>query len=135
MTAQAVTQNTRANLLRRALQANGIFSGLSGVVFTLAPGPIAAFLGLNAPLILMGLGVMLILYAISLLWTASQEPINRRSAIIAIDLDVAWVVGSYIILFTNWAPLTNAGWWAVAVVADIVTIFAIVQYVGLRRLN
>ncbi len=50
-------------------------------------------------------------------------------------LNVAWVVGSYIILFTNWASLTNAGWWAVAVVADIVTIFAVVQYVGLRRLN
>lgn len=135
MTAQAVTQNTRANLLRRALQANGIFSGLSGVVFTLAPGPIAAFLGLNAPLILMGLGVMLILYAVSLLWAANQKPINRRLAIIAIDLDVAWVVTSYIILFTNWLPLTNPGWWAVATVADIVAIFAIVQYVGLRQLN
>lgn len=50
-------------------------------------------------------------------------------------MDVAWVMGSTIILFTNWASLTNAGWWAVTVVADIVTIFAVVQYVGLRRLN
>ena len=41
--------------------------------------------------------------------------------------------GSIDILVTDWVPLTTAGWWTVAIVADIVAVFAIVQFYALRR--
>jgi hypothetical protein len=49
-------------------------------------------------------------------------------------LDALWVSGSVIILFTDLVPLTTVGYWAVAIVADIVAVLAILQYIGLRRL-
>ena len=54
---------------------------------------------------------------------------------IAVELDVVWVVGSAVLLVTKALPFTPVGVWAVAIVADIVAIFAIVQYLGLRRMS
>lgn len=133
MIAQTTTQRTKSNLLSRVLQANGLFSGLSGIMLTFAAGPIATFLGLNSPMILVGIGIALILYAPALFYVAAQTPINRKLVMTAIILDVAWVIGSIDLLVTDWVPLTTVGWWAVAIVADIVAVFAIVQYYALRR--
>ena len=133
MIAQTTTQSTKSNLLSRVLQANGIFSGLSGMALTFAAGPLASFLGLNSPMILVSIGIVLILYAPTLFYVAAQTPANRKLVMTAIILDVAWAIASIDILVTDWIPLTNAGWWAVAIVADIVAVFAIVQFYALRR--
>jgi hypothetical protein len=119
-------------LLRRTLQANGIFSGLSGIRFIADAGPLASFLGLSAlPLVV--IGAVLLLHAAILLVKANREPVDPRLAWYAIIGDVAWVIGSVEILVTGWLPLTPAGWWAVAIVADIVAVFAILQFYELRR--
>ena len=47
-------------------------------------------------------------------------------------LDTAWVVGSAIVLVMG--ILTTAGNVAVAVVADVVLLLSVAQFVGLRRL-
>ena len=108
MIAQTTSQITKSNLLSRVLQANGIFSGLSGVILTFAAGPLASFLGLNAPIILVAIGIALILYAPGLFYVAAQTPINRRFVMAAVILDAAWVIGSIDILITDWVPLTSA---------------------------
>ena len=133
MIAQTTSQSTKSNLLSRVLQANGVFSGLSGVTLTFAAGPLAAFLGLTSPTILVIIGIGLMLYAPALFYMAAQTPTNRKLVMAAIILDVAWVIGSIDLLVTDWVPLTTAGWWAVAIVADIVAVFAIVQFYALRR--
>jgi hypothetical protein len=130
----AVEVTSKSNLLSRTLQGNSIFSGLSGIVFIVAAGPLAAFLGLDAPLVLMIIGVSLLLYAVGLFQTATRKPISRSLALTAIILDVAWVAGSWLLLLTGWLPLTTEGKWAVAIVAEIVSVFAILQYIGLRRM-
>ena len=133
MIAQTTTQSTKSNLLSRVLQANGVFSGLSGATLTFAAGPLASFLGLNSPMILVGIGIALILYAPTLFYIAAQTPTNRKFVMTAIILDVAWVIASIDLLVTDFVLLTNAGWWAVAIVADIVAVFAIVQFYALRK--
>jgi hypothetical protein len=135
MTIQSTTQSIKSNLLCRMLQANGIFSGLSGVTMSVASGPLATFLGLDAPLILVAVGVSLILYALALFQASRQEPINRPFVIAAIVLDTLWVVASWDMLLTGLVSFTPAGWWTVAMVADIVTVFAVAQFVGLRRIS
>jgi len=136
MTAQTTFGSvTRSTLLQRALQGNAIFSGVSGLALTLDANPIARLLGVNAPAILMGIGVGLLLYAVMLFREAGQTPINRTFALTAVIADVAWVIGSAILLATNWVPFTITSWWIVAIVADVVALFAILQYVGLRRLS
>ena len=132
-TNRSTHQSTKPNFLRRVLQANGIFSGLCGIFFIVGSGPLASFLCLDAPVILIVAGVILVLYGITLFQTAARESIIRQMAITAVVLDVAWVVGSIAILVTGWPALTTGGKWAVAIVADIVAVFALLQYFALRR--
>jgi hypothetical protein len=133
MTIQTAAQNTKSNRLRRILQANGLFSGLSGFILTVDSRPVASFLGLDTPIILVVIGVSLMLYAGALFQQAAQDPINPQFVTIAIIMDVAWVIGSIIILLTDLVPLSTGGMWAVAIVADIVAVFAVLQFYSLRR--
>lgn len=135
MNLQMTTPYHSATFLRRALQADSLFSGASGILLAVASQPLAAFLGLDNAFILVELGIALLLYAAALYWQAGQETLNRWFTIAVIDLNILWVIGSVLLLFTNWVSFTSAGWWAVALVADAVAVFAILQYVGLRRMN
>jgi hypothetical protein len=130
----ATSPQYQSTFLRRALQLDGAFSGLSGIGLTVTAGPASSFLGLDRPWIVLVLGLILVLYGGTLLYAAAQDRLDRRFAAAVIALNIAWVVGSGLILFTPWLPLTVGGWWAVALVADAVAVFAALQYYGLRRL-
>jgi hypothetical protein len=78
---------------------------------------------------------MLILYAVGLWQIAARDPINRRLALTAAILDASWVIGSLVILLTGWLSLTASGKWGVAIVADLVSIFAGLQFYALRQNN
>ena len=120
-------------MLNQAIRGNGLFSALSGLGMVLAAAPLANFLGLNSSTPLMVIGIGLFIYALDLFWLASREKIDHRLAWGVIALDVAWVVGSGLLLLSGWLPLTLGGKWAIAIVADIVAVFAIWQYLGLRK--
>ncbi len=122
-------------LLRRVLQANLIFSGLSGLILTVDAGPLSRWLGVPAPWILVVIGLCLLGFAWELFYAARQNPLNLRLVNVILFMDVAWVVGSALLLFTGWVPLTSAAWWAVALVADAVALLAILEYVGIRRIR
>lgn len=121
------------SFLQRALLGNAAFSGVSGLVMVLAAGSISEFLGLGNPVILVITGVLLLLYMPILVWLATQSPVPGHFAWEVIALDLLWVIGSLVLIFTDLVPLTTGGKWAIAITADIVALFAILQYVGLRR--
>ena len=124
---------TRSSLLRRALLGNATFSGLSGLILALDAAPIAHFLGLENPTILLITGIVLMLYVPFLVWLANKTPIPRLLAWLVIELDFLWVIGSAVLVFSTLVPLTVSGKWAIAILADVVAVFAILQYIGLRR--
>ena len=124
--------NTQSNLLRNSLKANGIFSTLSGTGFIIAANPIAEFIGLDYPLIITTIGISLLIFAVGLFLNAFRETINTQEAKIAIALDIGWVLGSAIIIPLS--ILNTNGNWATAIIADIVLILAIMQFIGVRRL-
>ena len=124
----------RSNLLRQALRGNGLFSALSGLIFLFGARPLATFMGLPWPAALMGVGLVTILYAALLLWMTAQPAINRSFARATVVLDASWVIASVAILLAGWPPLTVAGKWTVALLAEVVAVFAILQAAGLRRL-
>ena len=123
----------KKSFLQKAVLGNAAFSGISGLFMVLAAGSISEFLGIGNPLVLVLIGIALLLYMPFLLWLANQSPIPNWMAWLVIELDVLWVIGSLVLIFSNLVPLTTGGKWAVAFTADIVTIFAILQYIGLRR--
>ena len=121
------------SLLRRALLGDVVFSGLSGLFLVLDAKFLANFLGLENPVILAVTGAIVILYALFVFWLANRTPIPRLLAWSVIELNVLWVIGSAVLIFSNLVPLTVPGKWAIAITADIVMLLAIVQYLGLRR--
>ena len=123
----------RQDLLKKALTGNAVFSVLSGVAILFANRWLVEFLGLPASVSLAILGVSLIVYAV-ILWLSARRPkIRITDAWVAIIMDAVWVVGSYVLIFV--VPFSVGGKWVVALVAELVLAFAIVQWLGIRKIR
>lgn len=136
MVATTVSQaKSRDRLIRRALAGNALFSALSGAVFIAGSGPISRFTGLEPAWVPAVIGVGVVGWAgliFSLRRRDTLQPLWVKEIIAG---DLAWVAASLGILLTGWLGLTTAGAWTVAILAEIVGLFAIAQYVGLRRMR
>lgn len=130
------TIRTNSNLFGQALRANAIFSGISGILFVLAAGILSELTGIHPPLAFTITGLGLTLYSAFLFQLRRSHPVyNTRIVWAVIIVDLLWVADSAALLVTGWLPLTVTGQWAIAIVADIVLLFAIWQYIGLRRMQ
>lgn len=132
----AVQTAQPSHLLRRALRGNGIFCFLSGLALTFGATPIASLMGIaDASLILAIMGIVILGLAV-LLWVATARPVvDRGFGLIIFVMDAAWVVASVVVLVTDAFSLTTEGRWMVLIAADIVAVFAILEFIGLRRLG
>lgn len=126
-------QSDKQKLLRRALQGNALFSVISGVVILATNRTLVEFLGLPRDASLTALGIGLLGYAGWLLWNARREKIKILDAWIAVILDMVWVMGSYALLFE--VKFSSGGKWAVVLVAELVFLFGVMQWIGLRRIG
>lgn len=121
-------------LLRIALRANAAFSLLFGGFMLVADGLVAAILGAYTALgAIHFVGANLVAFAAMLLWLASREQISPTLALAVVAADGLWVAGSWIAMAAG--LVTGQGWWAVGFVADVVLLLAVVQYLGVRRLQ
>ena len=66
-------------------------------------------------------------------WVASRETLPQAWARVIFAADIAWVAGSVLVLALP-ATWTMAGFVGIVAVALIVADFAILEYLGLRRL-
>jgi hypothetical protein len=123
----------KQKLLREALRGNAFFSGISGVLILAMNRILVEFLGLPSSVSLAPLGIGLLAYAGWLLWNARREKIKIADAWIAVALDMVWVVASYALLFV--VRFSGGGKWVVVLVAELVFLFAVMQWFGLRRVS
>jgi hypothetical protein len=123
----------RQCLLRRALLGNAIFSTLSGITILAANHSIVRLLGLPASIRLTMLGICLLVFAAWLSTNAGRREMKTFDARLAVVMDLAWAVGSFVLLFV--APFSTQGKWIVAVIADVVLCFAILQWLGIRKIR
>lgn len=134
------------NVLRTALLSNSVFTEIAALVFILAAKPLASFLGVPSPWALVGVGASLMLWAYTIKrginrlgWPVKRNhntednPTSKGFAKLIIEGDLLWVAASVILLVGNWVPFTTAGKWFVAIQADAILMFAIWQYIGLRK--
>jgi len=123
----------RQGLLKKALTGNAVFSVVSGLAILFANRWLVKFLGLPDKVSLATLGVSLIVYA-AILWLNARRPtIKITDAWIAVIMDAVWVMGSYVLIFV--VPFSVGGKWVVALVAELVLAFAIVQWLGIRKIR
>jgi hypothetical protein len=123
----------RSCLLRKALMGNALFSTLSGLTILFAQRWVLRILGLSQNASLLILGVMLILFAATLVINARRAQVKISDAWIAVGADLAWVLASYALIFV--VPFSTSGKWVVGVIAELVFVFAVLQFIGIRRIQ
>jgi hypothetical protein len=123
----------RQGLLRYALVGNASFSTITGLFIIIAHDWIAHLLGVSGSAGLVGLGVGLLIFAATLLINARRPELKVAEAWAVVLMDLAWVAGSYVILSV--APFTVEGKWVIAMVADLVLVFAVLQWIGIHRIQ
>ena len=118
--------------LRRALQADAIFSGVSAVLLTLGAADLAPLLNLPEAL-LRETGLFLVAYAALVAWLGTRATMPRALVIIVIAGNSAWTVASIALLFIDAVMPNLLGQAAIAMQAIVVGALAELQYIGLRR--
>jgi len=123
---------TPSLFLRRALQADAIFSGVGAVIFSLGAGELAPLFNLPEAL-LRETGLFLVVYAAFVGWLGMRQSFPRILAGIVVLGNGAWTLASIVLLFSG-AVTPNLLGAAVVVAQAIATgTLAELQFIGLRR--
>ena len=119
-------------LLRRALLADAVFSGISALLLSFGAGLLASLLNLPETL-LRETGLFLIAYAGLVGWLGTRQAMPKALVAIVVAGNAAWAVASIALLFSGAVTPNLSGEVFVALQAIAVGIFAELQFVGLRR--
>ncbi len=128
---------TNDRLLRIVLEVDSVISGIAGLGFLVFSSSIAAFLGVSpdAAGIIAAVGAGFLAWAAALMYIATRSQVNRGAVWAVIAGNAIWVLGSLLILIADPFTFSTEGRWATLIIADVVLLFGIGQYIGLRRLN
>ena len=121
-----------SSLLRRALQADAIFSGTSGVLLSLGAGELAPLLNLPEAL-LRGAGLFLIVYAAFVGWLGTRAGSPKILVAAVVAGNAAWTLSSIGLIFSGAVTPNLLGEAVLAAQAIAVGILAELQFLGLRR--
>jgi len=117
------------NLLTTTLTANALFSGLSGMLLTIAAAPMAHWLGIPT-WISFAVGGGLVLFSVQVAMTArNPQPTAVRMVITG---DAAWVVSAIVLIAVFPESMSVQGLVALGIVTIGVAVLAALQWIGLR---
>jgi hypothetical protein len=119
-------------LLRRALLADAIVSGIAAVLLTIDASALAPLLELPEAL-LRETGLFLIAYTALVGWLGSRSALPKVLVMLVIAGNAAWTVGSIALLFSGTVAPNALGETFVLAQAIATGVFAELQYVGLRK--
>jgi len=126
---------TNTHPLLSALRLNAIFSGTSAVFLLVAAPWIAAQLGLPGSLPVYIGGGFLVLFALQLANIVRSGNIRTWEVGGIIAGDLAWVLGTVVLVGMFYSSLTTVGLLMVDIIALAVLAFAILQIRGLRAMH
>jgi hypothetical protein len=121
-----------SSLLRRALQADAIFSGTGAVLLTLGAGEFAPLLNLPEAL-LREAGLFLIAYAAFVGWLGSRTSFPKILVVMVVAGNAAWTLSSIALIFSGAVTPNLLGEIALTMQAIVVGVLAELQFLGLRR--
>ncbi|MGH1366762.1 MAG: hypothetical protein ACRBF0_24600 [Calditrichia bacterium] len=113
--------------LRNVLKTNAGFSLMSGLAMTFMAEQVAGWLGIAPHIAVPIVGIGLILFAASVYFTATRDPLPAGQVKFIIIQDWLWVAGSALVILLNPFGFSSAGLWITGIVALIVMMFAIGQ--------
>ncbi|KJC37086.1 membrane protein [Bradyrhizobium sp. LTSP885] len=121
-----------SQLLRRALLADAVFSGVSAVAMTFDAGALAPFFNLPEAL-LRETGLFLIAYTALVGWLGTRSSIPKALVMLVVAGNATWTLASIALLFSGAVSPNLLGIVMVVAQAIATGVFAELQYVGLRR--
>jgi uncharacterized protein YjeT (DUF2065 family) len=131
MTALSIAAD-RTRFLRLALNLDAVVTGVNGLVYLAAAGPVAELLGPGAG-VLRGIGLFLLVYAAAVAFIGTRPVIGRNAVLAVITLNAVWAAGSVVAVVAGLLEFTTPGVvWALAQ-ALVVAAFAELQFMGLRK--
>ncbi|MFE7132550.1 hypothetical protein ACFVIM_17000 [Streptomyces sp. NPDC057638] len=119
--------------LRRVIALDAVVTGVNGLAYAVAPGPLGRLLGLD-PDTLRPVGLFLVLYALAVAALAAAQRPPVPLVKLLVDVNLLWVVLSLVSLVL-WFDPTAAGTVWIPLQALVVAGFAALQWVALRPLT
>ncbi|WP_437627775.1 hypothetical protein [Sorangium sp. So ce1151] len=123
---------TSPHFLRRALLADAIVSGATGLLMLAGAAPLAGFVGLPESLLRWS-GASLLPFAAIVAWLGTRERPARAAVAGVVIANALWVIDSVLLLALGWVDPTALGYAFVLAQALVVALFAEAQALGLRR--
>jgi hypothetical protein len=121
-----------SSLLRRALLADAVFSGIAAALLTVDAGALAPLLELPEGL-LRETGLFLIAYTALVGWLGTRESVPKALVLIVIAGNAAWTLASIALLFSGAVSPNLLGEIVIVAQAIATGVFAELQYIGLRK--
>jgi glucose uptake protein GlcU len=118
--------------LRRALLADALISGATGLLMLIGANVLAGLLGLPEALLRYA-GLVLLPYGALVAYVATREQLRRWAVWAVIIANVIWAVDSIIVLLSGWVVPNALGYALIIFQALVVAAFAEIQYIGMRR--
>ncbi|MFJ9210026.1 hypothetical protein [Streptomyces sp. NPDC102264] len=117
-------------MLRRFLALDAVVTGVNGLAYVVASGPLGRLLGVDDT-VLVGLGAFLALFGAGVGFLATRRRPPRLPVKIVVDSNLLWAVLS-IAALSLWLEPTTAGAVWIPVQALTVAGFAVLQWSALR---
>ena len=119
-------------LFRVSLLLDAAISGATGLLMAAGHALLAPLLGLPPTLLLVA-GLVLLPYALGLLWLSRRDRIRPGAGWAVVGINAVWAIDSVALLALGWVEPTTLGLAFVLFQAAVVAVFAEVQWWTLRR--
>lgn len=126
------TFNPPTTFLRRAVLADAVLSGATGLLLIVGADILADLLALPAAL-LRGAGLVLVPYVALVAFVGTRERIARPAVMAIVVTNVLWAAASIGVLFTGLVAPNLLGYGFVVGQAVIVAALGELQYVAMKR--
>lgn len=123
-----------SNFLRYVLFADAGTCIVTGLLMSVGTATLAGIAGLPKDLLVYA-GIGLFPFAALLIYLGTRREVSSAAITTVIVLNVLWTIDSFLLLASGWVTPTMFGYAFVAFQAIGVAGFALLEYVGLRRLS
>ncbi|OBF19967.1 hypothetical protein [Mycobacterium sp. ACS4331] len=131
-TTARTTPDQTDSLLRLALRLDATLTGVCGLAVAAFAGPLANLTGLTSTVAYV-VGAALVLYGVVVYALAGLREL-RTAGIGVIIANLVCTVGAVLVVVEGLAPLTGVGVAVALASAAYTAFFAVLQYIGVRRL-
>lgn len=118
--------------LRRALQIDALFSGVSALLLVFGASFLAPLTNLPEGF-LRNTGLVLVVFVLGVGYLASRRVMPKGAVVAVIAINAVWTIGSIALLVSGWLSPNLLGQLFIVMQAIAVGVFAELEFIGLRR--